>query len=174
MSALLILVSLLTVTLPVATAGEQANSRESPRRLLMQRGVMDAYTPGSIIEILDPRVFWALVSEPEGVVLVAFTSPRCFACRIQEPALQQFALERPDVLVVAVDPYIHYDLAWRHEVQSIPATAVWRDGILVKMVHGGLETGDFARLVGPPRENAQESGGRPMGPPSGRKPPTSR
>lgn len=61
-------------------------------------------------------------------VIVDFNADWCGPCQMLKPTLEQIAEERDDIKIVSVNIDAEDDLAYDHDVSSIPCLVVFKDG----------------------------------------------
>lgn len=75
-----------------------------------------------------------------GAVLVQFWSSRCGVCRSMAPAVQEVARTRAGRLKVAlVNVDTEQSLARRFGIQGVPAFLLYRNGVKVNEITGGMQ-----------------------------------
>ncbi|MBZ0154802.1 MAG: thiol reductase thioredoxin [Alphaproteobacteria bacterium] len=75
-----------------------------------------------------------------GAVLVQFWSPRCGICRSMAPSIREIARKGAGRLKVAlVNVDTEQSLAYRFRIQGVPAFFLYRNGVKVNEITGGMQ-----------------------------------
>jgi thioredoxin 1 len=75
----------------------------------------------------------------EGVTLVDFYADWCSPCKMMAPIVDKLAQEYAGQAKVAkVDVDQNIQIAMRYQVQGVPTFAIFRDGVMVHRVVGGV------------------------------------
>lgn len=89
----------------------------------------------------------------DGNVVVDFYAPWCGPCKMMSPIIDQLATERSDITFVKVnidafDEPGSFELAGQQvKVASIPTFFLFKDGVFVKELGGGMDKKSFIDIV---------------------------
>ncbi|PJF44342.1 MAG: hypothetical protein CUN55_04465 [Phototrophicales bacterium] len=93
----------------------------------------------------------ALMNEiPEGQsAILYFTAEWCSVCKLQQqPAMQQFIAENPNVKVVTIDIEVMPEVAQRWHILSLPTTIILdKKHVPIAMNHGAVSARKLAQQL---------------------------
>lgn len=80
----------------------------------------------------------------EGLHLVDFYANWCGPCKMLEPVLEEVSNE---IDIIKVDTDIHNDLAAEYRVMSIPTLIFFKDGKILKEIHGFHSKEELIKII---------------------------
>ncbi|WP_462412865.1 thioredoxin family protein [Neobacillus sp. Marseille-QA0830] len=88
-----------------------------------------------MVKELDSHSFEKEIEK--GVSLIEFGAPRCAPCRIQEPILEELALDLGDTIKIAkINADEEMELAAKYHIQGIPTLVLFKDGTMMNSLRG--------------------------------------
>lgn len=76
-------------------------------------------------------------------VALKFSAHWCETCRANAPAVEAVFAQRPDITLQTVDIDRDPLLAFQHNVRTIPAILLFKDGVVVGRVDGAITPDTF-------------------------------
>jgi len=88
----------------------------------------------------------SLLSENE-IVVLDFWASWCGPCRTYGPIFEAASKANPEIQFAKVNTEVEFELAGKMRVQSIPTTAIFRNGVLVFREAGVFSEQDLSNIL---------------------------